>query len=159
MCSPTRAYPPPPNLLPFLPCSAVIGIRNTDTSHQVVRDSSFPDYNIAFTGTTIWRALLPLQDLTDQDPRFGVTGWWHMPTSHVYFSPVGEGLGEIASREYQDPAVHSASKVVWGVPVTNEHVESHFKVPYPSSHAASRRVASLPASSSRHYRVSPTETT
>lgn len=95
---------------------------------KIVRDSAWPDYKIAFTGTTIWRALLPLEDLTAQDPRFGTTGWWHLPTSHVYFSPVGEGLGEIASREYQDPAVHSASKVVWGVPVTNEHVESHFKV-------------------------------
>lgn len=107
---------------------------------QVVRDSAWPDYKIAFTGTTIWRALLPLKDLTDQDPRFGVTGWWHLPTSHVYFSPVGEGLGEIASREYQDPAVHSASKVVWGVPVTNEHVESHFKEYLPSIQAALARI-------------------
>lgn len=101
---------------------------SSSSPNQIVRDSAWPDYKIAFTGTTIWRALLPLEDLTAQDPRFGVTGWWHLPTSHVYFSPVGEGLGEIASREYQDPAVHSASKVVWGVPVTNEHVESHFKV-------------------------------
>lgn len=99
-----------------------------DGIRSVVRDAAWPDYEIAFTGTTIWRALLPLRDLTAQDGRFAHTGWWHLPTSHVYFSPVGEGLGEIAARETQDPAVHGASKVVWGVPVTNEHVESHFTV-------------------------------
>jgi salicylate hydroxylase len=44
----------------------------------------------------------------------------------VWFSPVGQGLSEIAAREYQDPEIHSASKSTWGVPVTNEYVESHF---------------------------------
>lgn len=99
-----------------------------DGIRSVVRDSAWTDYQIAFTGTTIWRALLPLKDLTDQNEKFGLTGWWHLPASHVYFSPVGEGLGEIAAREYQDPKIHGADKVVWGVPVTNEHVEGHFKV-------------------------------
>lgn len=100
-----------------------------DGIRSVVRDTAWPDYEIAFTGTTIWRALLPLRDLEESgDPRLAKTGWWHLPGSHVYFSPVGEGLGEIASRENQDPAIYGASKVVWGVPVTNEHVESHFKV-------------------------------
>lgn len=99
-----------------------------DGIRSVVRDGAWPDYEIKFTGTTIWRALLPLDDLVALDARFGETGWWHLPQSHVYFSPVGEGLGEIASRETQDPEVYGASKVVWGVPVTNEHVESHFKV-------------------------------
>lgn len=58
----------------------------------------------------------------------------------MYFSPVGEGLGEIAAREYQDPAVHSASKVVWGVPVTNAHVESHFGDYLPAVQEALRRI-------------------
>ena len=62
------------------------------------------------------------------DPRFGTTGWWHTPTAHDYFSPVGDGLWEIATRAWHDPAIHSASKVSWGVPVANEHVESHFTV-------------------------------
>lgn len=99
-----------------------------DGIRSVVRDAAWPNYEIKYTGTTIWRALLPLEDLVAQDERFALTGWWHLPQSHVYFSPVGEGLGEIASRETQDPEVYGASKVVWGVPVTNEHVESHFKV-------------------------------
>lgn len=99
-----------------------------DGIRSVVRDAAWPNYEIAFTGTTIWRALLPLAELVAQDERFAQTGWWHLPESHVYFSPVGEGLGEIAARETQDPQVYGANKVVWGVPVTNEHVESHFKV-------------------------------
>lgn len=95
---------------------------------QVVRDAAWPDYKINFTGTTIWRALLPWKDVKDLDPRFEITGWWHTPTTHVYFSPVGEGLWEIAARAWHDPAIHSASKVSWGIPVDNTHVESHFTV-------------------------------
>lgn len=99
-----------------------------DGIRSAVRDAAWPGYRIAFTGTTIWRALLPLGELVARDARFGETGWWHLPASHVYFSPVGEGLGEIAAREYQDPAVFGSDKVVWGVPVTNAHVEGHFEV-------------------------------
>lgn len=96
----------------------------------MVRDAAWKDYEIKFTGTTIWRTLLRWDDVKDLDPRFGTTAWWHTPTTHVYFSPVGEGLWEIASRAFHDPATHSASKVSWGVPVANEHVESHFTVSY-----------------------------
>lgn len=46
----------------------------------------------------------------------------------MYFSPVGEGLWEIAARAWHDPKVHAKSKVSWGVPVDNAHVESHFTV-------------------------------
>ena len=99
-----------------------------DGIRSVVRDSAWPDYHLKFTGTTIWRTLLPWDAVKDLDPRFSTTAWWHGPTTHVYFSPVGEGLWEIASRAYQDPKIHSASKVSWGTPVANEVVESHFKV-------------------------------
>ncbi|TFK47653.1 FAD/NAD(P)-binding domain-containing protein [Heliocybe sulcata] len=99
-----------------------------DGIRSVVRDIAWPGYEIKFTGTTIWRALLPWDDVKDLDPRFGTTAWWHLPTTHVYLSPVGESLGEIAARSWQDPATHSASKVSWGVPVTKAHVEAHFTV-------------------------------
>ena len=71
---------------------------------------------------------MPWDEVRDLDARFGTTGWWHSPTTHVYVSPVGEGLWELAARAWHDPAVHSASKVSWGVPVANAHVESHFTV-------------------------------
>lgn len=53
---------------------------------------------------------------------------------------MGEGLGEIAAREYQDPAVHGADKVAWGVPVANAHVEGHFGDYLPGIRAALREV-------------------
>lgn len=98
-----------------------------DGIRSVVRDRAWPDYEIKFTGTTIWRALLPWDEVEKLDDRFETTAWWHGPTTHVYLSPVGEGLGEIAARAWHDPKIHSASKVSWGVPVTKDHVESHFQ--------------------------------
>ncbi|KAK6066752.1 Chaperone protein DnaK [Seiridium cupressi] len=111
-----------------------------DGIRSVVRDTAWPDYEIKFTGTTIWRTLLPWEDVKDLDPRFGTTAWWHSPTTHVYFSPVGEGLWEIASRAWHDPEIHSASKVSWGVPVDNAHVESHFTEYLPDIREALARV-------------------
>lgn len=95
---------------------------------QVVRDTAWPDYEIKFTGTTIWRTLLAWEDVKDLDSRFETTAWWHTPTTHVYLSPVGDGLWEIAARAWHDPAIHSTSKVSWGIPVDNAYVESHFTV-------------------------------
>ncbi|KAK8018323.1 hypothetical protein PG991_007513 [Apiospora marii] len=111
-----------------------------DGIRSAVRDAAWPGYDIAFTGTTIWRTLLPVEAVRDLDPRFQLTGWWHSPTTHVYFSPVGAGLWEIAARAYHDPATHGASKVSWGVPVTNAHVESHFGDLLPDIREALRRV-------------------
>ncbi|OJD36923.1 salicylate hydroxylase [Diplodia corticola] len=112
----------------------------SDGIRSVVRDTAWSDYEIKFTGTTIWRTLLPWDNVKDLDPRFGITGWWHSPTTHVYFSPVGEGLWEIAARAFHDPATHSASKVSWGVPVGNKHVESHFTEYLPDIKEALKRV-------------------
>ncbi|KZT66967.1 FAD/NAD(P)-binding domain-containing protein [Daedalea quercina L-15889] len=98
-----------------------------DGIRSVVRDTAWPDYEIKFTGTTVWRALLPWDDVVKRDPRFATTAWWHGPTTHVWLSAVGEGLGEIAARNWQDPATHSANKVSWGVPVSNAYVESQFE--------------------------------
>ncbi|KZM23417.1 Salicylate 1-monooxygenase [Ascochyta rabiei] len=111
-----------------------------DGIRSVVRDAAWLDYEIKFTGTTIWRTLLAWDDVKDLDPRFETTAWWHTPTTHVYFSPVGEGLWEIAARAWHDPATHSASKVSWGVPVDNAHVESHFTEYLPQIREALARV-------------------
>jgi salicylate hydroxylase len=111
-----------------------------DGIRSVVRDSAWQNYSLQFTGTTIWRALLPRNVLTVLDSRFDTTGWWHLPNSHVWFSPVGDGLSEIAAREYQDPAIHAASKSTWGVPVTNEYVESHFSNYLPQIQAAIKAI-------------------
>lgn len=111
-----------------------------DGIRSVVRDAAWKDYNLKFTGTTIWRTLLPWDAVKDLDERFATTAWWHAPSTHVYFSPVGEGLWEIAARAYQDPAVHAAEKSSWGVPVANELVESHFETYLPRIREALHRV-------------------
>ncbi|KAF2214332.1 hypothetical protein CERZMDRAFT_110671 [Cercospora zeae-maydis SCOH1-5] len=111
-----------------------------DGIRSVVRDAAWKDYELKFTGTTIWRTLLPWDAVKDLDARFATTAWWHTPTTHVYFSPVGEGLWEIAARAYQDPAIHAADKHSWGVPVVNETVESHFGEYLPQVRKALQRV-------------------
>ncbi|KAF1851266.1 FAD/NAD(P)-binding domain-containing protein, partial [Cucurbitaria berberidis CBS 394.84] len=111
-----------------------------DGIRSVVRDAAWLEYKIKFTGTTIWRTLVPWNDVKELDSRFDTTAWWHTPTTHVYFSPVGEGLWEIAARAWHDPATHSASKVSWGVPVDNAHVESHFTEYLPQIREALSRV-------------------
>ncbi|KAL3426778.1 salicylate hydroxylase [Phlyctema vagabunda] len=111
-----------------------------DGIRSVVRDSAWDDYELKFTGTTIWRTLLPWDVVKDLDPRFEICGWWHGPTTHVYFSPVGEGLWEIAARAWQNPATHAASKVSWGTPVTNEIVEANFTEYIPAIREALKRV-------------------
>ncbi|KXT06752.1 hypothetical protein AC579_10472 [Pseudocercospora musae] len=111
-----------------------------DGIRSVVRDSAWNDYSLSFTGTTIWRVLLPWNAVKDLDPKFGTTAWWHGPTTHVYFSPVGEGLWEIAARAWQDPEVHGASKVTWGTPIDNATVEANFVEYLPQIREALNRV-------------------
>ncbi|KAH7346987.1 hypothetical protein BKA66DRAFT_433144 [Pyrenochaeta sp. MPI-SDFR-AT-0127] len=118
----------------------IVGADGIRSASNVVRDTAWPDYELKFTGTTIWRTLLPWGDVEELDPRFNTTAWWHTPTTHVYFSPVGEGLWEIAARSWHDPAIHSASKVSWGVPVDNAYVESHFTEYLPQIREALSRV-------------------
>ena len=108
--------------------SVVDLVVGADGIRSVVRDAVWSDYRLDFTGTTIWRVLLPTDAIKDLDPRFMTTGWWHGPTTHVYFSPGGNNLWEIAARAWQDPVVHGAEKVSWGTPVQNEVVEAHFTV-------------------------------
>ena len=50
----------------------------TDGICSVVRDGAWPKYPLQFTGTAIWRAL-PRNELKSLDPRFDITGWWHLP--------------------------------------------------------------------------------
>lgn len=100
-----------------------------DGIRSAVRDAAFPDYELHFTGTTIWRTLLRYEEVADLDDRFGTTAWWHAPESHVYFSKVGEGRWEIAARKWEDPEGGGAEgKVSWGVDVGREVVEREFVV-------------------------------
>ncbi|KAK8069256.1 hypothetical protein PG994_005872 [Apiospora phragmitis] len=111
-----------------------------DGIHSLVRDTAWPKlrhrlhrhHNLANTATCRSRP--------GPRPALPAHGLVALPTTHVYFSPVGAGLWEIAARAYHDPATHRASKASWGVPVANAHVESHFSDLLPDIRAALRRV-------------------
>ncbi len=64
------------------------------------------------------------------------TTWWHGPTGHFYGSLVDDPseiapedrMFEIAARNVVDPGTATGKKFSWGVPATNDRVESFFTV-------------------------------
>ena len=111
-----------------------------DGIRSVVRSSMFPGHAIAFTGTTIWRTLIPLSRVSHLSDVKSTTTWWHGRTEHIYTSPVDdpselgedERMLEISCRSLVDPASDTRERVSWGVPASNERVVSHFTVGPPS---------------------------
>ncbi|OAL26876.1 hypothetical protein AYO20_09909 [Fonsecaea nubica] len=108
-----------------------------DGIRSVVRDSIFPDHRIKFTGTTIWRTLIPISAVAHQPDLNSGTSWWYGPAGHVYLSPVddaselaeSERMFEISCRNLVDPEIAAGGKTKrfsWGIPATNERVQSHF---------------------------------
>lgn len=106
-----------------------------DGIRSVVREHTFPGHAIKFIGTTIWRVLIPLSSISHIPDISSSTAWWHGPSGHVYFSRVddpsenaaGEHMFEIACRNVIDPSTSTEKRFSWGIPATNEKVESHFK--------------------------------
>ena len=105
-----------------------------DGIRSVVRQHAFPDHTIKFTGTTIWRVLIPYTKVSHIANMGESTTWWHGPTGHFYSSLVDdpsetsaeEQMFEIAARAVVDPATETRKRFSWGVPATNERVLSHF---------------------------------
>ncbi|KAE8548962.1 hypothetical protein EYB25_009345 [Talaromyces marneffei] len=110
-----------------------------DGIRSVVRTSLFPEHTTKFTGTTIWRTLIPAKTLYHIHDLFPDTSWWHGPSGHCYFSLVddpsefpdsstssSEQLMEISCRHLIDAALDTERRFSWGVPVTNERVNIHF---------------------------------
>ncbi|OKL61840.1 hypothetical protein UA08_02296 [Talaromyces atroroseus] len=105
-----------------------------DGIRSVVRQTAFPEHNIKFSGITIWRTLVPRSLLAHIPDIPTCTSWWHGPSGHAYFSPVDDPsrtepedeMIEISSRTIVDPETDKTRRWSWGVPTTNEHVESHF---------------------------------
>ena len=107
-----------------------------DGIRSVVRDHIFAGHVIRFTGTIIWRVLIPVAEIKHMPELTVPTSWWRGPTGHVYDSFVDdpEELGEeerifeIAARNAVDPETVREKTFSWGVSATNERVESHFVV-------------------------------
>ena len=91
---------------------------------------------MSYSGTTIWRVLIPVTTVAHVPDLTASTAWWHGPAGHVYFSQVDdpEELGEeermfeIAARNVVDPEAAVGKRFSWGIPATNKRVQSHFKV-------------------------------
>ncbi|KAL6243788.1 hypothetical protein RBB50_009222 [Rhinocladiella similis] len=106
-----------------------------DGIRSVVRDHIFPDHKIKFTGTTIWRVIIPVSTISHVPELTVSTSWWHGPSGHVYHSfvddpnetPEHERYIEIAARNVVDPTTATGKTFSWGIPATNERVESHFE--------------------------------
>jgi hypothetical protein len=96
----------------------------------------YPDHTTKFTGTTIWRTLIPLSKVAHLPDINTTTTWWYGKVGHVYTSPVDDASEfsddkrtlEISCRNLVDPATDTRKRFSWGVPATNERVLSHFTV-------------------------------
>ncbi|QKX58373.1 uncharacterized protein TRUGW13939_05495 [Talaromyces rugulosus] len=111
-----------------------------DGIRSVIRTSLFPEHITKFTGTTIWRTLIPAKSLSHIHDLFPDTSWWHGPSGHCYFSLVddpsefldsstsssSEQMIEVSCRYLIDPALDTEKRFSWGVPATNERVNVHF---------------------------------
>ncbi|KAH7383468.1 salicylate hydroxylase [Cadophora sp. MPI-SDFR-AT-0126] len=105
-----------------------------DGIRSAVREHIFPDHSIRFTGTTIFRVLIPVSSVSHIAGIHGVNTWWHGPSGHFYGSPVDnpeetpleEQKFEIAARSVVDPETAIGKRFSWGVPATKERVESFF---------------------------------
>ncbi|KAG8156841.1 hypothetical protein KVR01_013254 [Diaporthe batatas] len=105
-----------------------------DGIRSAVRRATFPDHEITYNGTTIWRCLISL-DAVDHLSITKYTAFHHGPGRIFKCSVVsteeeigeGKGLWEMTLRSYEDPAKARGKKYSWGIPATNERVASHFK--------------------------------
>ncbi|BDD55826.1 hypothetical protein MPDQ_004901 [Monascus purpureus] len=106
-----------------------------DGIRSVVREAIFPAHSIKFTGTTIWRTLIPTSSVSHLPDLYPAIQWWHGPSGHSYFSlvddpaevPGSEQMFEIAARYVVDPETDKESRFSWGIPATKERVEKHFR--------------------------------
>lgn len=121
-----------------------------DGIRSVVREALFPEHSIRFTGTSIFRTLIPIGSVKHIPDIAEGTSWWHGSDGHVYLSPVDDPedvpdekdrMFEISCRRTLDPSGQEGKVFSWGVPVTKERVDSHFTV---------RRILSGPFVRRRH---------
>ncbi|KAI9742698.1 MAG: hypothetical protein M1818_003839 [Claussenomyces sp. TS43310] len=121
-----------------------------DGIRSVVRQHVFPDHAIKFTGRSIWRVIIPKSLVADIPEMTSATSWWHGPNGHFYNCLVDDPseiseeqqMFEIAAHSVAPPESVKEKTFSWGIPATNERVESHFKEYDPRVRDALSRVPS-----------------
>lgn len=91
-------------------------------------------FNNTFIGRTIWRTIIHKSLITHIPDMISSTAWWHGPDGHFYNCLVDassetsedEQLFEIAAHNVVPAASVKETRFSWGIPATNERVESHF---------------------------------
>ena len=89
---------------------------------------------ISITGRTIWRVIIPKSLIIDIPEMTSSTAWWHGPAGHFYNCLVDDPTEKSADEQMFEIAVHNVvpaatvkeKRFSWGIPATNERVESHF---------------------------------
>ncbi|PMD17737.1 salicylate hydroxylase [Hyaloscypha hepaticicola] len=105
-----------------------------DGIRSVVRQSVFSGHAIQLTGRTIWRVIIPKSLIIDIPIMTSSTAWWHGLAGHFYNclvddpseTPEEEQIFEIAVHNVVPAASVKEKRFSWGIPATNEIVESHF---------------------------------
>ncbi|KAF2490667.1 salicylate hydroxylase [Lophium mytilinum] len=105
-----------------------------DGIRSAVRANVFPEHAIKFTGRTIWRVIIPKSLIVDIPEMTVSTAWWHGPAGHFYNclvddpseTPEDKQMWEIAVHNVVPAATVKEKRFSWGIPATNERVESHF---------------------------------
>lgn len=89
---------------------------------------------VSRVGRTIWRVIIPKSLIIDIPIMTSSTAWWHGLAGHFYNclvddpseTPEEEQIFEIAVHNVVPAASVKEKRFSWGIPATNERVESHF---------------------------------
>ncbi|KOC08448.1 putative zeaxanthin epoxidase [Aspergillus flavus AF70] len=82
-----------------------------DGVRSVVRQFSFPDHRISYTGTTAFRALVNADDILSIPNFPDAVTFWHGPTRWVYTCNLNRGIYEVTART---DLPETSETVSWG---------------------------------------------
>ncbi|WVQ94612.1 hypothetical protein IAU59_001692 [Kwoniella sp. CBS 9459] len=104
------------------PFDLIIG---ADGLRSVVRQHSFPDHKLSYTGRVAYRTLIPQSAVAHIPNLPRASTFWHTKDTHVYTDFLDNGLFEIATRAFESD--EEGNKVSWGHKVPREKVVHHYQ--------------------------------
>ncbi|KAB8259399.1 monooxygenase [Aspergillus pseudonomiae] len=95
-----------------------------DGVRSVVRQFSFPDHHIGYTGTTAFRALVNASDILSIPNFPDAVTFWHGPTRWVYTCNLNKGIYEVTART---DLPETRQTVSWGQDASAEEFIALYK--------------------------------